>query len=117
MCEAPETTTQALVSHIAIRNSQVRTEQDATQYLASLATVSVAPRAKLLNYTTMVQHFLGTLQLPMAVYILDYYLPMLSPKAAMRRDLQCRVLDQFVSHGNQLHSNFFSKAVSLAIGE
>ena len=26
----------------------------------------------------MVQHFLGTLQLPMAVYMLDYYLPMLS---------------------------------------
>ena len=79
MCEAPETTTQALVSHIAMRNPQVRTEQDATQYLASLATVSIASRAKLLNYTTMVQHFLGTLQLPMAVYMLDYYLPMLSP--------------------------------------
>ena len=31
------------------------------------------------GYTTMVQHFLGTLQLPMAIYILDYYLPMLSP--------------------------------------
>ena len=27
----------------------------------------------------MVQHFLGTLQLPMAIYMLDYYLPMLSP--------------------------------------
>ena len=27
----------------------------------------------------MVQHFLGTLQLPMAVYMLDYCLPMLSP--------------------------------------
>ena len=79
MCELPETTTQALVSHIAIHNSQVRTEQDATQYLASLATVSIASRAKLLNYTTMVQHFLGTLQLPMAAYMLDYYLPMLSP--------------------------------------
>ena len=51
MCEAPETTTQALVSHIAIRNSQVRTEQDATQYLASLATVSIASRAKLLGPT------------------------------------------------------------------
>ena len=31
------------------------------------------------NYTTMVQHFLGTLQLPIAIYMLDYYLPMLSP--------------------------------------
>ena len=68
------------------------------KYLTSLATVSIASRAKLLNYTTMVQHFLlkeamkaldgkkimvqhflGTLQLPMAVYMLDHYLPMLSP--------------------------------------
>ena len=31
------------------------------------------------NYTTMVQAFLGTLPLPMTVYMLDYYLPMLSP--------------------------------------
>ena len=27
----------------------------------------------------MVQHFLSTLKLPMAIYMLDYYLPMLSP--------------------------------------
>ena len=79
MCELPETTTQALVTHIAVHNSAVQTEQEATQYLASLATVTIASRTKLLNYTTMVQHFLGTLQLPMAVYMLDYYLPMLSP--------------------------------------
>ena len=79
MCELPETTTQALVTHIAVHNSEVQTEQEATQYLASLATVTIASRTKLLNYTTMVQHFLGTLQLPMAVYMLDYYLPMLSP--------------------------------------
>ena len=79
MCELPETTTQALVNHIAVHNSAVQTEQEATQYLASLATVTIASRAKLLTYTTMVQHFLGTLQLPMAVYMLDYYLPMLSP--------------------------------------
>ena len=74
-----ETTTQALVTHIAVHNSEVKTEQEATQYLASLATVTISSRTKLLNYTTMVQHFLGTLQLPMAVYMLDYYLPMLSP--------------------------------------
>ena len=79
MCELPETTTQALVTHIAVHNSEVKTEQEATQYLASLATVTISSRTKLLNYTTMVQHFLGTLQLPMAVYMLDYYLPMLSP--------------------------------------
>ena len=36
-------------------------------------------RAQMPNYTTMVQHFLGTLQLPIAIYMLDYYLPMLSP--------------------------------------
>ena len=79
MCELPETTTQELVTHIAVHNSAIQTEQEATQYLASLATVTIASRTKLLNYTTMVQHFLGTLQLPMAVYMLDYYLPMLSP--------------------------------------
>ena len=79
MCELPETTTQALINHIAVHNSEVQTEQEATQYLASLATVTIASRAKLLTYTTMVQQFLGTLQLPMAVYMLDYYLPMLSP--------------------------------------
>ena len=79
MCELPETTTQALVTHIAVHNAEIKTEQEATQYLATLATVTISSRAKLLNYTTMVQHFLGTLQLPMAVYMLDYYLPMLSP--------------------------------------
>ena len=79
MCELPETTTQALVTHIAAHNLEVKTEQEATQYLATLATVTISSRTKLLNYTTMVQHFLGTLQLPMAVYMLDYYLPMLSP--------------------------------------
>ena len=79
MCELPETMTQELVTRIAVHNSAVQTEQEATQYLASLATVTIASRTKLLNYTTMVQHFLGTLQLPMAVYMLDYYLPMLSP--------------------------------------
>ena len=79
MCELPETTTQALVTHVAVHNPEVKTEQEATQYLATLATVTISSRTKLLNYTTMVQHFLGTLQLPMAVYMLDYYLPMLSP--------------------------------------
>ena len=79
MCELPETTTQALITHIAAHNSEVTTEQEATQYLATLATVTISSRTKMLNYTTMVQHFLGTLQLPLAVYMLDYYLPMVSP--------------------------------------
>ena len=79
MCELPETTTQALVAQIAVHNAEIKTEQEATQYLAGLATVTISSRAKLHNYTTMVQQFLGTLPLPMAVYMLDYYLPMLSP--------------------------------------
>ena len=79
MCEAPETTTTDLIARIAKQQAQVHTEQEATQYLANLATVSIATRDKLPNYTTMVQEFLGTLPLPMAVYMLDYYLPMLSP--------------------------------------
>ena len=79
MCELPETTTQALVAQIAVHNAEIKTEQEATQYLAGLATVTISSRANLHNYTTMVQQFLGTLPLPMAVYMLDYYLPMLSP--------------------------------------
>ena len=40
--------------------------------------------------------------------LVDYYLPMLSPmKAIMRQGSQCKELDQFVNHGNQLRSNFF----------
>ena len=79
MCEAPETTTPDLIARIAKQQAQVHTEQDATQYLANLATVSISTRDKLPSYTTMVQEFLGTLPLPMTVYMLDYYLPMLSP--------------------------------------
>ena len=37
------------------------------------------PAKQFQGEVTVVQHFLGTLQLPMAVYMLDYYLPMLSP--------------------------------------
>lgn len=79
LCEEPSTTTEQLVGKIAQHNAKVHNEQDATQYLAALATVQIASRAQMPNYTTMVQHFLGTLQLPIAIYMLDYYLPMLSP--------------------------------------
>ena len=79
LCEEPTTTTKDLVDKIALRNTHVQNEQDATQYLATLATVHIASRAQMPTYKTMVQHFLGTLQLPMAIYMLDYYLPMLSP--------------------------------------
>ena len=79
LCEDPATTTKDLVDKIALRNTHVQDERDATQYLATLATVHIASRAQMPTYKTMVQHFLGTLQLPMAIYMLDYYLPMLSP--------------------------------------
>ena len=140
MCELPETTTQALVTHIAAHNLEVKTEQEATEYLATLATVTISSRTKLLNYTTMVQHFLGTLQLPMAVYMLDYYLPMLSPNEGynetgltMQSAGPVRQPSQpiFVvtsrktmapptkidSHHNPSPLSFSSKAVSLATGE
>ena len=79
MCESPTTTTQALVDVIAQQAPQVSTAEEATRYLATLTTINIADRAKMPNYTTMVQSFIGTLPLHMAVYMLDYYLPMLSP--------------------------------------
>ena len=72
MCESPETATHDLVRQISQQAPHVCTELDATQYLATLATVSIATRAKMPTYTTMVQQFLGTLQLPMAIYMLDW---------------------------------------------
>ena len=79
MCEAPDTTTRDLIARIAKQQAAIHTEQDATQYLANLATLNIATRGKMPEYTTMVQEFLSTLPLPMTVYMLDYYLPMLSP--------------------------------------
>ena len=58
MCEDPETTTTDLIARIAKQQAQVHTEQEATQYLANLATVSIATRDKLPNYTTMFQEFM-----------------------------------------------------------
>ena len=79
LCETPTTTITELVEHIGQSHANIHTEQAATHYLAKLATVHIASRAQMPSYTTMVQHFLGTLKLPMAIYMLDYYLPMLSP--------------------------------------
>ena len=79
LCETSTTTIAELVEHIGQRHANIHTEQAATQYLATLATVHIASRAQMPSYTTMVQQFLGTLKLPMAIYMLDYYLPMLSP--------------------------------------
>ena len=86
MCETPETTTQDLITQIAKQQTQVHTEEEATQYLATLATVSIATRAKMPTYTTMVQEFLGTLPLPMAVYMLETRL--LLADAESQRGLQ-----------------------------
>ena len=74
LCESSITSTEQLVPKIAQRQANVNTEQDAIQYLATLATVQIASRAQMPNYTTMVQHFLGTLQLPMAIYMLGLLL-------------------------------------------
>ena len=79
MCENPDTSMNQLVSRIARIHPSARTEQDAIHYLGTLATVRIAAKAQVPNYTTMVQHFLRTLQLPIAIYMLDYYLPMLNP--------------------------------------
>ena len=79
LCESSTTTTQELVEVITEKAPHVRTAEDATRYLATLTTINIADRAKMPNYTTMVQNFIGTLPLHMAVYMLDYYLPMLSP--------------------------------------
>lgn len=115
MCESPTTTTEQLVAKIAQRNFQVHTAQDAIQYLTTLATVQVASKAQMPNYTTMVQHFLGTLQLPMTIYMLDYYLPMLSPK--LQRDrLHHKVPAQFESPGRPSSLRTCLKAANSGIG-
>ena len=79
MCENPTTDTHSLLQLIAQQAPQVDTAEKATQYLAMLTTINIADRAKMPNYTTMVQNFIGTFPLHMAIYMLDYYLPMLSP--------------------------------------
>ena len=118
MCEDPTTTTEKLVDRIARQNAKVHNAQHATQYLASLATVQIASRAQMPNYTTMVQHFLGTLQLPIAIYMLDYYLPMLSPtKDTTKQALPCKAQAQCENPGNPFSSSFYSKVVNLAIGK
>ena len=50
LCEDPRTTIQKLVDQIALRNTQVQTEQDAAQYLATLTTVHIASRAQMPSY-------------------------------------------------------------------
>ena len=44
LCESPDTTSAQLVEHIGQRRANIQTEQDATQYLATLATVHLASR-------------------------------------------------------------------------
>ena len=63
--ETPTTSIAALIERIQQRQANIHTET-AVQYLAKPAT----PRAQMPSYT---------MKLPMAIYMLDYYLPMLSP--------------------------------------
>ena len=77
LCETSTTTIAELVEHIGQRHANIHTEQAAIPSHAGH--VHIASRAQMPSYTTMVQQFLGTLKLPMAIYMLDYYLPMLSP--------------------------------------
>ena len=65
LCETPTTSIAALIERIQQRQANIHTET-AVQYLAKPAT----PRAQMPSYT---------MKLPMAIYMLDYYLPMLSP--------------------------------------
>ena len=117
MCEDPTTTTENLVDRIARQNANVQDVQHATQYLASLATVQIASRAQMPNYTTMVQHFLGTLQLPIAIYMLDYSQCLAPTKDTTKQASLCKALARCESTGNQFSSSFYSKAVNLAIGK
>ena len=84
MCESPETTALDLVRQISQQAPHVGTELEATQYLASLATVSIASRAKLPTYITMVQHFLGTF----ATAISYIYVGLLSADASPNEWIQ-----------------------------
>lgn len=109
MCESPTTSTEQLVTKIAQRQANVCTERDAIHYLATLATVQIASRAQMPNYPTMVQHFLGTLHVPMAIYM-----PMM---ATMRLASRCKVLARFERNGNPSNFPTYSNEVSLAIGK
>ena len=62
--------------------------------------------------------FLGTLQLPMAIYMLDYYLPMLSPNDGYNETgLTMQSAGRFERHGNLSSFPTYSKEVNLAIGK
>ena len=118
LCEEPTTTTKDLVDKIALRNTQVQNEQDAMQYLATLATVHIASRAQMPTYTTMVQHFLGTLQLPWpSICWTTIYQCSAPMKAIMKLASPCKALAQSENLGNQSSLSSNLKAASLGIGK
>ena len=119
MCENPDTSMNQLVSRIAQMHPSVRTEQDAIHYLATLATVRIAAKAQMPNYTTMAQHFLRTLQLPMAIYMLYYYLPMLNPNDGYNETgLTLQSAGPVLDEWQAIHSSLTcSRAVNLATGK
>ena len=70
------------------------------------------------NYTTMVQDFLGTLQLPIAIYVLDYYLPMLSPNEGYNETgLTMQSAGPVREHWQPIQFEFLFKGSDLAIGK
>ena len=59
----------------------------------------------------------GTLQLPTAIYMLDYYLPMLSPNEGYNETgLTMQSAGPVREPGNPSSWSFYSKVVNLAIG-
>ena len=100
LCENPATSTKQLVSKIAQSRANVCT----------VAIVQIAAKAQMPNYTTMVQNFLSTLQLPMAIYMLDYYLQCSTPMmGTMRQVPPCRVRAPSLKNGNLSSSLICSK--------
>ena len=77
-CESATTSTKQLVDKIAQRQANVHSEQEAIEVPGHTSHRPNRVQSTNAQLPTMVQHFLGTLHLPMAIYMLDYYLPMLS---------------------------------------
>ena len=59
------------------------------------------------TYTTMVQHFLGTLQLPMAIYMFGLLFTNAQPqRRLMKLASPCKALAQSENLGNQVEFEF-----------
>ena len=115
--QIPSSITEKLTT-MARRQANINTEQDAVQYLATLATVQIASRAQMPSYTTMVQHFqeFCSCQWQSTCWITTCrcLVPMM---ATMKQVSPCKVLARFVKHGNLSSFPTFLKEVNLAIGK